>query len=176
MNRKNKLKWGLTTLVFLIIWALCVWIFACGNNKWKEWAGFAFFTIMLILPFMMFAKTVIGSPSVVFTDENLVILGFFGKKTPIPWHRIEGFGTWQTRYQNQIKVFTHDTEKEISTMPTAFRRFLARVNYKYSGAIYFILEDLSGIGMEELLEKCNHELKNHQSFSQLSQRGSNINF
>ena len=111
---------------------------------------------------MNFARVVIGSQSVLFTDENLVIIGFFGKKTPIPWNRIEGFGTWKTRYQNQIKVFTRDTEKEIKEMPTAFRRFLARVNYDFSGAIYFILEDMSGMSMEELLEKCNKELKKHQ--------------
>ena len=47
-------------------------------------------------------------------------------------------------------------------MPTAFRRFLARVDYDFTGAIYFILEDMSGMSMEELLEKCNKELKKHQ--------------
>ena len=162
MNRKYKLEWGLATLFFLIVWAIWVWIIVVGHSTWKEWACFAFITLVLLAAFMNFARVVISSQSVVFTDENLVIIGFFGKKTPIPWNRIEGFGTWQTRYQNQIKVFTRDTEKEIKEMPSAFRRFLARVNYKFSGAIYFILEDMSGISMEELLEKCNKELKKHQ--------------
>ena len=166
MNRKNKLKWGLTTLAFLLFWAVCLWI-AVEENTWKAWAWFAFFTLVLLMGFIIFARVVIGAQSVVFTDENLVIVGVFGKKTPIPWNRIKGFGTWQTRYQNQIKVFTRDTEKEIKEMPTAFRRFLARVNYDFSGAIYFILEDLSGISMEELLEKCNQELKKHQKVKQI---------
>ena len=161
MNRKNKLKWGLTTLAFLLFWAVCLWI-AVEENTWKAWAWFAFFTLVLLMCFIIFARVVIGAQSVMFTDENLVIVGVFGKKTPIPWNRIKGFGTWQTRYQKQIKVFTRDTEKEIKEMPSAFRRFLARVNYDFSGAIYFILEDMSGISMEELLEKCNKELKKHQ--------------
>ncbi len=161
MNRKNKVKWGLTTLASLLFWAVSIWI-AVEINTWKAWAWFAFFTLVLLLAFVNFARVVIGSQSVVFTDENLVIIGFWGKKTPIPWNRIEDFGTWQTRYQNQIKVFTRDTEKEIKEMPTAFRRFLARVDYDFTGAIYFILEDMSGMSMEELLEKCNQELKKHQ--------------
>ena len=166
MNRKNKLKWGLVMLAFLLFWAVSLWI-AVEENTWKAWGWFAFFTLVLLMGFIIFARVVIGAQSVVFTDENLVIVGVFGKKTPIPWNRIEGFGTWQTRYQNQIKVFTRDTEKEIKEMPTAFRRFLARVNYDFSGAIYFILEDLSGISMEELLEKCNQELKKHQKVKQI---------
>ena len=161
MNLKNKLKWGLATLAFLLFWAVSIGM-AVEDNTWKAWACFAFFTLVLLINFMNFARVVIGSQSVLFTDENLVIIGVFGKKTPISWNRIEGFGTWKTRYQNQIKVFTRDTEKEIKEMPTAFRRFLARVNYDFSGAIYFILEDLSGMSMEELLEKCNKELKKHQ--------------
>ena len=161
MNLKNKLKWGLTMPAFLLFWAVSIWV-AVEVNTWKAWAWFAFFTLVLLMAFVNFAREVIGSQSVLFTDENLVIIGVFGKKTPIPWNRIEGFGTWKTRYQNQIKVFTRDTEKEIKEMPTAFRRFLARVNYDFSGAIYFILEDLSGMSMEELLEKCNKELKKHQ--------------
>ena len=166
MNRKNKLKWGLVTLAFLLFWAVSIWI-AVLENTWKAWAWFAFWTLGLLVGFINFARVVIGAQSVLFTDENLVIVGVFGRKTPIPWNRIEGFGTWQTRYQNQIKVFTRDTEKEIKEMPTAFRRFLARVNYDFSGAIYFILEDLSGISMEELLEKCNQELKKHQKVKQI---------
>ena len=166
MNRKNKVKWGLATLVFLLFWAVSIWI-AVEDNTWKAWAWFAFFTLVLLIFFMNFARVVMGSPSVLFTDENLVIVGFFGKKTPIPWNSIEGFGTWQTRYQNQIKVFTRDTEKVVNEMPTAFRRFLARVNYDFSGAIYFILEDMSGMSMEELLEKCNQELKKHQKVKQI---------
>ena len=161
MNRKNKVKWGLTTLASLLFWAVSIWI-AVEINTWKAWAWFAFWSLGLLVGFINFARVVIGSQSVVFTDENLVIVGVFGKKTPIPWTRIEGFGSWKTRYQNQIKVFTRDTEKEIKEMRTAFRRFLARVNYDFSGAIYFILEDMSGISMEELLEKCNKELKKHQ--------------
>ena len=160
MNRKNKLKWGLVMLAFLLFWAVSLWI-AVEENTWKAWGWFAFFTLVLLMGFIIFARVVIGAQSVVFTDENLVIVGVFGKKTPIPWNRIEGFGTWQTRYQNQIKVFTRDTEKDIKEMPSAFRRFLARVNYDFTGAIYFILEDTSGISMEELLEKCNKELKKH---------------
>ena len=134
-----------------------------SRNKYMESVGLVcLFTLVLLLAFVNFARVVIGSQSVVFTDENLVIIGFWGKKTPIPWNRIEDFGTWQTRYQNQIKVFTRDTEKEIKEMPTAFRRFLARIDYDFTGAIYFILEDMSGMNMEELLEKCNKELKKHQ--------------
>lgn len=161
MNLKNKLKWGLATLAFLLFWAVSIGM-AVEDNTWKAWACFAFFTLGLLIFFMNFARVVIGSQSVLFTDENLVIIGVFGKKTPIPWSRIEGFGTRKTRYQNQIKVFTRDTEKEIKEMPTVFRRFLARVNYDFSGAIYFILEDMSGRSMEELLEKCNKELKKRQ--------------
>ena len=161
MNRKNKLKWGLVMLACLLFWAVSIGV-AVLENTWKAWAWFAFVTLILLAAFMNFARVVIGAQSVVFTDENLVIVGVFGKKTPIPWNRIEDFGTWQTRYQNQIKVFTRDTEKEIKEMPTAFRRFLARVDYDFTGAIYFILEDMSGISMEELLEKCNQELKKHQ--------------
>ena len=166
MNRKNKLKWGLVMLGFLLFWVVSLWI-AVEENTWKAWALFAFCTLWLLVGFINFARVVIGAQSVLFTDENLVIVGVFGRKTPIPWTRIEGFGRWQTQYQNQIKVFTRDTEKEISTMPTAFRRFLARVNYDFSGAIYFILEDMSGISMEELLEKCNKELKKHQRVKQI---------
>lgn len=166
MNRKNKVKWGLATLVFLLIWVVSIWM-AVEENTWKAWAWFAFFTFVLLIFFMNFARVVMGSPSVLFTDENLVIVGFFGKKTPIPWNRIEGFGTWKTRYQNQIKVFTRDTEKAVKEMPSSFCRFLARVNYDFSGAIYFILEDMSGMNMEELLEKCNQELRKHQKVKQI---------
>ena len=169
MNRKNKLKWGLVMLAFLLFWVVSLWI-AVEENTWKAWVWFAFFTLILLAAFMNFARVVIGAQSVVFTDENLVIVGVFGKETPIPWNRIEGFGTWKTRYQNQIKVFTRDTEKDIKEMPSAFRRFLARVNYDFTGAIYFILEDVSGISMEELLEKCNKELKKHQKVKQIKRK------
>ena len=169
MNRKNKLKWGLVMLGFLLFWAGSLWI-AVEENTWKAWAWFAFWSLGLLVGFINFARVVIGWQSVVFTDENLVIVGVFGKKTPIPWTRIEGFGTWQTQYQNQIKVFTRDTEKEIKEMPSAFRRFLARVNYDFTGASYFILEDMSGISMEELLEKCNKELKKHQKVKQIKRK------
>ena len=169
MNRKNQLKWGLVMLAFLLFWVVSLWI-AVEENTWKAWVWFAFFTLILLAAFMNFARVVIGAQSVVFTDENLVIVGVFGKETPIPWNRIEGFGTWKTRYQNQIKVFTRDTEKDIKEMPSAFRRFLARVNYDFTGAIYFILEDVSGISMEELLEKCNKELKKHQKVKQIKRK------
>ena len=169
MNRKNKLKWGLVMLGFLLFWVVSLWI-AVEENTWKAWALFAFWTLGLLVGFINFARVVIGAQSVLFTDENLVIVGVFGRKTPIPWNRIKGFGTWQTQYQNQIKVYTRDTEKDIKEKPTAFRRFLARVNYNFSGAIYFILEDMSGISMEELLEKCNKELKKHQKVKQIKRK------
>ena len=121
MNLKNKLKWGLATLASLLFWAVSIGM-AVEDNTWKAWACFAFFTLVLLINFMNFARVVIGSQSVLFTDENLVIVGFFGKKTPIPWNRIEGFGTWKTRYQNQIKVFTRDTEKVPATLRRRLRR------------------------------------------------------
>lgn len=96
------------------------------------------------------------------TDEHLVIKGFFGKKTLIPWSKIEGFDTWNSKYAKQIVVITSDIEKDIASMPTALKRGMARLNFKFSGAIYFIQEDLSGMSQEELLEKCRKELKNHQ--------------
>ena len=90
MNRKNKLKWGLTMLACLLFWAVSIGV-AVLENTWKAWAWFAFVTLILLAAFMNFARVVIGWQSVVFTDENLVIVGVFGKKTPIPWNRIKGF-------------------------------------------------------------------------------------
>ena len=164
MNRKNRWKWGLVTLFFLLVWVLWVWMMTCESvHTWKDWAWLVFFTLLLIGMFWMFAKTVLGDKSAEFTEENLVIMGPFGKKTPIPWSKIEDFGTWSSKYQKQVSVFVRDTEKEIAEMPTATKRFLARANYRFSGAIYFILEGWDGESQEELLERCRKELKNHQT-------------
>ena len=159
-NLKNKLKWSILTLIFLIAWVLCLIFLAEGMiNTAKDWFMLVFFTLIFFLFLFVLIKIFKGYDVVEFTDEYLVIFNFFGRKTLIPWNNIEGFGTWRTGYQNQIKVFTRDTEKEIANMPSAFRRFTARLDYKVSGAIYFILEDFGGRKMEELLEECNTELK-----------------
>lgn len=167
-NLKNKLKWSILTLIFLIAWVICLITLAKGMiNTVKDWFCLVFFTLIFFLFLFVLIKIFKGYKVVEFTDEYLVIFDFFGRKTLIPWNKIEGFGTWRTGYQNQIKVFTRDTEKEIANMPSAFRRFTARVDYKVTGAIFFILEDLGGGNMKELFEKCNQELKKHQKTKQI---------
>ena len=163
MNLDIRLKWGLMTLISLLFCAGGVWLLIEEpNNTWKALVMLVPSAFSLLVSITVLVKTFNGSKTVEFTDENLVIIGLFGKKTPIPWNKIKGFGIWKTSNQHQIKVFTLDIEKEIAEMPTAFRRHVAQFNYDFSGAIYFIPEDMSGMSMTELLEKCNQELKKHQ--------------
>lgn len=167
MSNKKKWKWGLVTLVFLLFWALWVcMMIANEHNSWKDWAELVFLTLGLIVSFWAFAKTVVRDTSWEITDEHLVIKLAFGKKTLIPWSKIESFGTWNTQYQEQISVVISDVEKEISEIPTAFKRMMARLNYRFAGAIYFILEDTSGTSQEEQLKKLNRELKKHKQTTQ----------
>ena len=163
-NIENKLKWSVFTLVFLFASALWFFFLAVGEiHGVKAWFFLVFFTLLTLLFLFVLVKIFKGYKVVEFTDEYLVIFDFFGRKTLVPWNKIESFSAWRTGYQNQIKVITSDIEKTIAEMPTAFRRFTARLNYKTTGAIYFIMEDLGGRKMEDLLKECNTELKKRKN-------------